>query len=206
MRPTHGPTTRPRIRSHCLSRQPRSPRVACLQVLFCKPFYFSGLRCWLWPRGLVVCLLGPDMESVFTFAEIPTRPVVGNPARRRSVGMPVSCPCAACALGALRPPLIIGGRTSGGAFASGSVSPPVARDQLHAPSPGASLAGAYVLEATTAPPERGWTQSGIRLPAAKRPPGAQLAYERTEPTVGAARCLRAGSHRNGTGRLLRRHI
>ena len=122
------------------------------------------------------------------------------------IGMPVSCACAACALGALRPPLIIGGRTSGGAFASGSVSPPVARDQLHAPSPGASLAGAYVLEATTAAPERGWTQSGIRLPAAKRPPGAQLAYERTEPTVGAARCLRAGSHRNGTGRLLRRHI
>ena len=50
-----------------------------------------------------------------------------------AIGMPVSC---ACALGALRPPLIIGGRTSGGASASGSVSPPVARYQLHAPSPG----------------------------------------------------------------------
>ena len=75
-----------------------------------------------------------------------------------AIGMPVSCTCAACALGALRPPLIIGGRTSDGASASGSVSPPVARYQLHAPSPGASLAGAYVLEATTAPPERGWTR------------------------------------------------
>ena len=59
-----------------------------------------------------------------------------------ALGMPVSCACAACALGALRPPLIIGGRTSGGASASGSVSPPVARYQLHAPSPGASLAAA----------------------------------------------------------------
>ena len=71
-----------------------------------------------------------------------------------AIGMPVSCACAACALGALRPPLIIGGRTCG-ASASGSVSPLVARYQVHAPSPGASLAGAYVLEATTAPPERG---------------------------------------------------
>ena len=84
-----------------------------------------------------------------------------------AIGMPVSCACAACALGALRPPLIIGGRTSGGASASGSVSPPVARYQVHAPSPGASLAGAYVLEATTTPPERGWTLADLPLPGGR---------------------------------------
>ncbi len=73
----------------------------------------------------------------------------------RHRGMPVGYASAACALGALRPPLIIGGRTSGGASASGSVSSPVARYQVYAASPGTSPAVTYVREATTTPPERG---------------------------------------------------
>ena len=104
-----------------------------------------------------------------------------------AIGMPVSCACAACALGALRPPLIIGGRTSGGASASGSVSPPVARYQVHAPSPGASLAGAYVLEATTAPPERGRPREAVGPEGFDPANGAwyAMATARTERACGA---------------------
>ena len=60
-----GPTNQVGSPSHCSSRKPPFPGGISLSPDFRKPFCFSGLHSWPWPRVLEVCLFVPGMCSVF---------------------------------------------------------------------------------------------------------------------------------------------